>query len=47
MKSTPDGRRWAHVVCALWIPEIRFEDVEKREPITHLEDINEERWNLK
>lgn len=32
LKPTTDGR-WAHVVCALTIREVKFEDVQKREPV--------------
>ncbi|MFH4978641.1 hypothetical protein AB6A40_005350 [Gnathostoma spinigerum] len=43
MKVTKRGQ-WAHIVCALWIPEVRFEDVNHREPITNISDIPDERW---
>lgn len=43
-----DGRmRWAHISCALWIPECKFSDPEKREPITAINDIPDDRWRLK
>ncbi|XGW17847.1 hypothetical protein V3C99_002451 [Haemonchus contortus] len=42
-----DTNQWAHVVCALWIPECRFGDFEKREPVTRLHEIKEERWTAK
>ncbi|KAK5982067.1 PHD-finger [Trichostrongylus colubriformis] len=42
-----DTNQWAHVVCALWIPECRFGDFEKREPITRIHEIKEERWSAK
>jgi len=32
LKPTSDGK-WAHIVCALAIPEVKFENVQKREPI--------------
>jgi len=38
MKRTNDGR-WAHVSCALWIPETGFEDVVKMEPVSKIEVI--------
>lgn len=47
MKSTKNAETWAHVVCALWIPEVRFADVEKREPITHLSNVPADRWKAK
>jgi len=34
-----DGMRWAHLSCALWIPEIVIADTEKMEPITNISDI--------
>ena len=34
MKSTRSGNKWAHVSCALWIPEISIADPERMEPIT-------------
>lgn len=36
MKSTRTGQKWAHVSCALWIPEVSIGDVEKMEPITKI-----------
>ena len=36
MKSTRTGHKWAHVSCALWIPEVSIGDVEKMEPITKI-----------
>ena len=32
MKRTDSGG-WAHIVCALYIPEVRFGDVRTMEPI--------------
>ena len=32
LKPTTDGH-WAHLVCALTIPEVMFEDVTRRGPI--------------
>lgn len=34
MKSTKSGRRWAHMSCALWIPEVNIADPARMEPIT-------------
>ncbi len=39
MKSTKSGNKWAHVSCALWIPEVSIGDVEKMEPITKISSI--------
>ncbi|VDK87453.1 unnamed protein product [Onchocerca ochengi] len=47
MKCTKDGNTWAHVVCALWIYEVRFEDVVHREPIANISDIPYGRWMLR
>ncbi|VDO56737.1 unnamed protein product, partial [Onchocerca flexuosa] len=47
MKCTKDGNTWAHVVCALWIYEVRFEDVVHREPIANINDIPYGRWMLR
>ncbi|CAK9167737.1 unnamed protein product [Ilex paraguariensis] len=45
MKSTTDGR-WAHLACAIWIPETCLSDVKKMEPIDGLSRINKDRWKL-
>lgn len=47
MKCSRNADVWAHVACALWIPEVRFGDVERREPISHLSDVPVERWKAK
>ena len=39
MKSTKSGNKWAHVSCALWIPEVNIGSVEKMEPITKISTI--------
>ena len=39
MKSTKTGAKWAHVSCALWIPEVSIGDVDKMEPITKISSI--------
>ena len=36
---TSDGSQWAHLSCALWIPEIAIVDTEKMEPIDKLDEI--------
>ena len=33
------GQKWAHVSCALWIPEVSIGDAEKMEPVTKIKDI--------
>ncbi|KAI5057949.1 hypothetical protein GOP47_0027964 [Adiantum capillus-veneris] len=45
MKKTTD-ERWAHLTCAMWIPETCFVDVKSMEPIDGLQSINKERWKL-
>ncbi|KAL1808010.1 hypothetical protein DCAR_0727409 [Daucus carota subsp. sativus] len=45
MKPTVDGR-WAHLACAIWIPETCLSDVKKMEPIDGLSRINKDRWKL-
>lgn len=39
-----DSSGWAHVVCALYIPEVRFGNVATMEPIL-LQQIPAERFN--
>ncbi|XP_059079070.1 PHD finger protein rhinoceros-like [Tigriopus californicus] len=46
MKATKTGQKWAHVSCALWIPEVSIGCVEKMEPITKISSIPASRWNL-
>ncbi|XP_046387096.1 peregrin isoform X2 [Ischnura elegans] len=44
-KQTDQGH-WAHVVCALWIPEVRFANTVFLEPIDSIETIPPARWKL-
>ena len=44
-KQTDDGR-WAHVVCALWIPEVGFSNTVFLEPIDSILSIPSARWKL-
>ncbi|KAK3100521.1 hypothetical protein FSP39_021267 [Pinctada imbricata] len=46
MKSTRSGTKWAHVNCALWIPEVSIGCVEKMEPVTKISQIPASRWAL-
>lgn len=39
MKCTRSGQKWAHVSCALWIPEVSIGCVERMEPITKISSI--------
>ena len=45
-KQTVDNK-WCHVVCALWIPEISFQNPVFLEPIDGLRNVPKARWNLK
>ncbi|GFR05397.1 protein Jade-3 [Trichonephila clavata] len=47
MKSTRDGQTWAHVSCAVWIPEVSFSNFIKMEPITKIAQIPALRYQLK
>ncbi|XP_047345699.1 PHD finger protein rhinoceros [Vespa velutina] len=46
MKCTRSGQKWAHVSCALWIPEVSIGCVERMEPITKISSIPQSRWAL-
>ena len=46
MKSTRSGQKWAHVSCALWIPEVSIGSVDRMEPITKISSIPQNRWQL-
>ncbi|ESQ51749.1 hypothetical protein EUTSA_v10016217mg [Eutrema salsugineum] len=45
MKPTTDGR-WAHLACAIWIPETCLSDVQKMEPIDGVKKVSKDRWKL-
>lgn len=45
MKPTTDGR-WAHLACAIWIPETCLSDIKKMEPIDGIGRISKDRWKL-
>ncbi|CCD73812.1 PHD-type domain-containing protein [Caenorhabditis elegans] len=45
MTYSADKTQWAHHSCALFIPEIIFENEELRAPMTSFERVAEERWS--
>ncbi|KAF9906089.1 putative PHD type zinc finger protein with BAH domain-containing protein [Linnemannia zychae] len=38
------GHNWAHILCAVWIPETNFVDVEALSPIESVGRIRHDRW---
>lgn len=44
-KQAGDGR-WAHVVCAIWIPEVCFANTVFLEPVEGINNIPHARWKL-
>jgi hypothetical protein len=45
MKQTTDNR-WAHVLCAYWIPEVGFANPVYMEPIDGIDNVPKARWKL-
>ena len=41
-----DKSEWAHVVCAIWIPEVCFANTVFLEPIDSIDNIPQARWRL-
>ena len=44
-KQTTNGE-WAHLLCAIWVPETRVANDTLMEPITGVDKINKQRWKL-
>lgn len=44
-KQTDSGL-WAHVFCAIWIPEVHFANTVFLEPVIGIENIDRARWKL-
>ncbi|CAF0754565.1 unnamed protein product [Adineta steineri] len=47
MKCTTSGTIWCHLTCALWLPELKFVDYTKMEPVIYLDKISHARWSLR
>eukprot|EP00005_Dracoamoeba_jomungandri_P002343 CAMPEP_0174261300 /NCGR_PEP_ID=MMETSP0439-20130205/11350_1 /TAXON_ID=0 /ORGANISM="Stereomyxa ramosa, Strain Chinc5" /LENGTH=786 /DNA_ID=CAMNT_0015345755 /DNA_START=53 /DNA_END=2413 /DNA_ORIENTATION=+ len=45
LKRTVEGK-WAHVVCAMWMPETYFKDWKLMEPIAGIPNITPDRYHL-
>lgn len=45
-KQVDDCERWAHVVCAIWIPEVHFANTVFLEPICNINQIPLARWRF-
>jgi hypothetical protein len=45
--KSPAMKHWAHVSCALWIPEVNPENTTTMEPIVNVNKIPKDRWKLK
>lgn len=45
-KQTSSGH-WAHLLCAIWIPEVVVQNQVFMEPIEHIENISKSRWRLR
>ncbi len=41
-----DAGLWAHVFCAIWIPEVHFANTVFLEPVIGIENIDRARWKL-
>ncbi|KAG8823068.1 nuA3 HAT complex component nto1 [Serendipita sp. 401] len=45
-KQTSSGK-WAHLLCAIWIPEVTVQNHVFMEPIEHIENVSKSRWKLR
>ena len=41
-----DDNKWAHMICAIWIPEVHFANTVFLEPIIDIENIESAQWKL-
>ncbi|ODQ64242.1 hypothetical protein NADFUDRAFT_43249 [Nadsonia fulvescens var. elongata DSM 6958] len=41
-----DSSQWAHLICALWIPEVEIANPVCMEPIVNMANIPKDRWKL-
>lgn len=41
-----DSTKWAHIICAIWIPEVHFANTVFLEPVCGVENIDKARWKL-
>jgi len=47
LKPSKDSRKWFHVSCVMWTPEVTFGNTEKYEPVINISKIPPEKWLLK
>jgi NuA3 HAT complex component NTO1 len=38
--------KWAHLLCAMWIPEVSLGNVTFQEPVQDVEKVPKTRWKL-
>lgn len=46
LKPTDIPGLWCHAACLQWIPEVSVNDPSRMEPITNIQAIQKERWEL-
>jgi hypothetical protein len=47
LKPCDDGRRWAHITCALWTPETHVGGNTTRQPVLGVDQVLPDRWRLR